>query len=143
MWRGRVTHPSRRRVAHIQEINSRGKRRVTRLFSERRLRSWRERVGLWLCSINTAHWAGREAGDLQHPSVQTGCEIHSVREIKSGFPGTAGGSTFQYKRRSGRGTHGFEGIKLLLRSGRDVISAIAFPLAPGKSAVVSLNFITD
>lgn len=40
----------------------------------------------------------------------------------------------------GRGTNGFEGIKHLSKSRLDVVSAISFPLAPGKSGVVSLNF---
>ena len=65
-----------------------------------------EQVGLWSCSMNTPGWAGKEGGNLEHPWhesswIWTGCEIHSTREIKSGFPGTAGGSTSQYKRHSG------------------------------------------
>ena len=65
-----------------------------------------ERVGLWPCSINTPGWAGNGGGSLEHPWhesnwIQTSYEILSIREIKSRFPGTAGGSTFQYKRRSG------------------------------------------
>lgn len=65
-----------------------------------------ERVGLWSCSINTPDWAGQDGGNLEHPWhksswIWTGYEIHSTREIKSRFPGTAGGSTFQYKKHSG------------------------------------------
>lgn len=91
----------------LQKMNSRGKRCVTGLFSEKRLRIWllqldEARVSGIVVVLHQHTQLGMEGGNLEHPQLESnwirvGYETHSTEEIKHAFPGTGGGSTFQYK----------------------------------------------
>lgn len=101
-------------------MNSRVKRCITGIFSERRLRIWllqldRVRVSGTVVVLHQHTQLGMEGRNLEHPQLESnwihaGYETHSTEEIKHAFLGTGGGSTFQYKS-WGRSTNGFEGIK--------------------------------
>lgn len=78
------------------------------MFSERRPRNWllqpdKARASGTLVMLHKYTQLGWEGGGiLEHPWnesnwIQADYEIRSAREIESGFPGTAGGNTFQYE----------------------------------------------